>query len=259
MSAPAEDRCVTCAQPGPTEQHHLAARSNDRALIVPLCVPCHRTITDWQWRLGVLRRETLEQRDHHGAPERAWALVEGFVILALTSANDEGSDGALALGRAAGSMMSMVVDVLETEQRWGPKPARRRGTAAPRPAPRGVADPVRLVSMGLDVNARLGEVAPQLARFAEAVPLASRWFEGLETYEGLAGADELKRHTDTMNATLWALANVASLEELLALGPQLAETARVVDLMMELLPVVARAETLEEAATAVDHVFGFGG
>lgn len=60
-----ETHCLGCGMYGPVELHHVAGRHNIPELVVPVCSPCHRILTSWQYSAGLelhaggrARRET---------------------------------------------------------------------------------------------------------------------------------------------------------------------------------------------------------
>ena len=142
MSRGRTRRCVVCgAEGGRLESNHVAARANDREIVVAMCASCHAVFTDWQWRLGILRRESVEDRARHTEQERFWALCEGFVLLALMGGPKQHGAAWVALGRAAGTAQKIIEEQARGARSWGPRPARVRPGRPRLPTLRGNGDP----------------------------------------------------------------------------------------------------------------------
>lgn len=135
-------RCVVCGTAsGRIESNHLAARANDRALVLPWCAACHAEFTDWQWQLGILRRESIAARGRHSESERFWALCEGFAVLALMASPEEQERWWVAFARAAGTFEKIRDEQSGRDDAWGPKPAMARPARGRLPTRRSHGDP----------------------------------------------------------------------------------------------------------------------
>lgn len=227
MSAGARPRCVVCGAAGPRiELNHVAARANDRTLVLPLCVPCHAVFTDWQWRLGILRRESLEARATHSELERAWALLEGFALLGYMGAPTEQEAAWVLLGRAAGTFHKIREEQAGRHERWGPKPARARDTQRRPPAPRGAGDPQAVLEAALQSGDRWLASDPDWPEFKRHVAtlaagaahlerVPSAWHPAIDLLVGTlgdlgaaSGSNHLDASRAQRGATLVALRNL---------------------------------------------------
>jgi hypothetical protein len=226
MSGIEARRCAVCGTAaGRLEQHHLAARSNDPALLVTSCRPCHDVFTDWQWALGILRRESLEARAQHSDLERAWALFEGLALTVMMAAPIEHQPAWVLLGRAAGTFYKIREEQQGTDARWGPKPARTRSRRC-WPDRRGHGDPAAVLGAILESGDRLLADDPDwqelrghlLTRAEMAVSLSSTpttWHPAVSMLETTLGSlaeangpDDLESSRTDRERTLLAIADV---------------------------------------------------
>lgn len=180
MSSVAERRCTVCGDSTRRiESNHVAARANDRTLLLPMCKSCHGVFTDWQWRLGILKRESLRARTDHSEHERVWALFEGLALTALMAGPGDHNIPWIRLARAAGSFYKIREEQEDRDERWGPKPAHAR-EARDRPARRGDGNPRALLAVVLDAGDKLqGDDAAWLMLKSQIVEVTSA-FSGLE-------------------------------------------------------------------------------
>jgi len=68
--------CLTCGVWADLEAHHVAGRNNS-PLVVPVCVPCHDVLSNWQRAAGI----ELERAAPRTEPDRTRALVVGAAHL----------------------------------------------------------------------------------------------------------------------------------------------------------------------------------
>jgi len=201
--------CVVCGTASAIESNHLAARANDRALVVPMCKACHDLFTDWQWALGILRRESLEDRAAHSEGERAWALFEGFALIALMAGPVAHRPFWLDLARAAGVFYKIREEEAGREDRWGPRPSRGRVSRGSVPERRWTRDPALLLGTVLLAGDRWLSDDP-------AWPALRKAIAGLG--EGAAGMTEVpiqwRPAVDGLVQTLAQLAHASGPDEL---------------------------------------------
>ncbi|HLX34545.1 MAG TPA: hypothetical protein VKR30_04810 [Candidatus Limnocylindrales bacterium] len=245
-------RCLVCGSTANIQRNHVAARANHRTLTFPMCPPCHAAFTDWQWRLGMLRHETPAERSAHDELERAWALVEGFVVTVALGSEPGQSAAAVALGRAAGIVLAVGAEATDGPPRWGPKPARRKGPAEPAPEARGTIALEDWLRLGLEVAAELGAGDPRLAGIAAGAEAIAQQAAAIDEPGRLARGPELEAITARTNATLATVGAIGSLEDLAALDGELRELADVADQTLRLLAALATSESTEAATAAVE-------
>lgn len=248
--------CIVCGTTSGLEQNHLAARANEATLTVPMCKVCHRVFTDWQWRLGILRNETAEERAGHDDIERAWALLEGFVLTACLGRPAAESGTAVTLGRAAGTLLSAVARAIGDDPRWGPKPGMRKGSGEPAPGPRGTIDMADMLHLALAVLAGLGAADPRLAGVDQRAETIARHAAVLDQRGVLTCGPELDAATARVKSTLARVGAIASLNDIMAMGHELQELAAFADQMIGLLAALAGSDATRDAVSAVEVCFG---
>jgi hypothetical protein len=244
--------CVVCGSTVRIEQNHLAARANDRDLKVPMCEPCHRVFTDWQWRLGVLRHETPAQRAAHDGLERAWALVQGFVLTLCLGPPGLDALPAVALGRAAGTMVRLVAEAVGDGPRWGPKPSMRRGTDEPFPEPRGAMGLVDLLQLGAAVAARLEPDEPGLVGIGANAEVIVAKLASVEQHGALADRPARDGMAARAVAIMTTIGAIGSIDELLTHGDELRELAVFADQFSGLLASLSGVKSSEDARAAFE-------
>lgn len=255
MSARGERRCLACGGTRQVEEHHVAARGNDRELVRDLCERCHRELTAWQWRLGIVHRGT----GRGDAPEptalrRAWALVEGTVLLGLVLDPGGTAAAAHALGRAAGAAARMADDFDPAERPLGPSPAwGRREAQDARPAPRGSGDAAALLDLALEAAARLDPDAG-LEDLRGRLPRAHAWLRQLEAES--SGRVDLGARVARLERALAEIAAAPSLEALVAHPEALRALADAARTTVDLLRALGDVATIEEARAAAAEALG---
>ena len=225
MSGIVARRCAVCGTAaGRLEQHHLAARANDPALLVTICRPCHDVSTDWQLALGILRRESLDERAKHSDLERRWAVFQGLALAMLMAVPEDHAPAWVRFSRAAGTFHKVREEQAAQDARWGPKPA-RTPSGRPRPTRRGRADPSCVLSLILEAGDKLLSDDPNWPRLrANVVTMASTaaqeetpasWYPAIELLEvtlddlvELKGSDDLEGSRTDRERTLQAIADV---------------------------------------------------
>lgn len=219
--------CVACGATGPrVELNHVAARANDRSIVLPFCKPCHDVFTDWQWRLGILRRETMEPRAAHSESERAWALAVGLALTGLMAGPQAQGPYWVGLARAAGNFEKIRGEQEGSHEPWGPKPARARAMP-PLPLPRrGASDPRAVLLAVLqagdqlmtdnpdwpEAKVQIGELALHVSELAtvpsEWGPAVDLLVESLSNLSSASGPADVDSDRAQREATLVAIRNV---------------------------------------------------
>jgi hypothetical protein len=123
------DMCLVCARRGRTEGHHAAGRGHVDALIIGVCLDCHRYLTRRQNEVGLLpyRVETTADDTERAAVVGVILVLERLSVVHAMTHN--------IADRLVGRAVSQTFDVLapaDRPGRWGPDPI----GAALRPAPR---------------------------------------------------------------------------------------------------------------------------
>jgi len=225
MSRRSPGPCVVCGATTRIERNHVAARANDRSLRVPLCKGCHDVFTDWQWALGVLRRESLDERRSHGAREGLWALCQGFALLALLGGPPGHAEAWVTLARAAGTALRIREEGAGLVPRWGPRPARGRrsrslpvatGSGDPRrilvglseALPRWLADDPAGPTVQANVLALVGTSQPSEEVPSEWHPAVEMLTETLRSLAAASGPAELDAAREGGERTLVAIRDV---------------------------------------------------
>jgi hypothetical protein len=140
-----------------------------------MCRSCHATFTDWQWRLGILRQESLDARTSHGQREQAWAHIQGLAIIGLMADPNASRRPWIALARAAGTFYKIGEERDGGGERWGPRPALARASSAQPATVPGTADPSAVLQALFEVGHRFLMDDPLWPQFRQAIAaLASR-------------------------------------------------------------------------------------
>jgi len=188
--------------------HHIATRANDRKLVIPLCERCHGIVTDWQWALGILRREPIDLRGGHGDSERAWAGIEGLVLISLVGGPIEPQRAFAALGRAAGVYYKLRDEAVGLRAPWGPRPARGRVARDHQRWDGAVGDGVAALQAALEFGSEHLAGEPRFAALRARIEELVRRAEDPRELPGVADAVAMLR------ATLEAIAGAATVADL---------------------------------------------
>jgi len=243
--------CVACGSLADVQRNHLAARANAADIVFPFCRACHDSFTHWQWRLGILRREPPDQRRQHSELERAWALAEGYVLTACLGGADP--ETAVALGRAAGTLLTAVAIAADQPTPWGPRPAQRRGSAESLPVARGGMHLDEIVRVAVTVCMGLGDDDPRLAAIAAGSEAIAHWATALDATGNFARSARFDRIADWVVEVLRALGSVAGPNDFFKHEAEIRWLAQLADQTLELLSALAIANTEAAASAAVER------
>jgi hypothetical protein len=147
--------CLTCGHFTRIERHHVAGERNHPTLTVPVCVPCHNILSEWQQSAGM----ELNRKIDGTSADAVRALIVGVAHLMQLFAHRHPDRSWITISTAihASRAYSRLVDLL--------LPPGRQGRWLPDPT----VLPVEVTAVAWPGAAHEAEWAQEFANFALAV------------------------------------------------------------------------------------------